>query len=78
MSVSILFHADEHTKLTPSNVNPHLVTLTLNKGDHSVDLFMSAKTARQLAALALADADRCEAHFQSEVPAALVSEEVQF
>jgi hypothetical protein len=69
MSVSILFHAEEESKFSTSTVNPHLVTLTVDNGGHSIDLFLRPETARTVALLLIADADRCEA-FHAEKRAA--------
>jgi hypothetical protein len=70
MSVSILFHAEEESKFSTSTVNPHLVTLTVDNGGHSIDLFLSPEAARTVAALLIADAERCEV-FQLQQPLGL-------
>jgi hypothetical protein len=70
MSVSILFHAEEESKFSTSTVNPHLVTLTVDNGGHSIDLFLSPAAARTVALLLIADADRCEAFHAEERAAA--------
>jgi hypothetical protein len=70
MSASIMLHTDEGSKFTTSTVNPHLVTLTVDNGGHSIDLFLSPEAARMVALLLIADADRCEAFHAEERAAA--------
>jgi hypothetical protein len=70
MSVSIMFHAEEKSRFSTPPVNPEIVTLTVDNGGHSINLFLSPEAARTVALLLIADADRCEAFHAEERAAA--------